>query len=109
MIDESLDVKEVVYSAERVSFVHDDDLVSIAAPSTGLSGELSVISGVDRRQEEGVWECVKISPLRLIAFKSSFGKVPESPFFCPLFLFSLIHFFRLKPFWLFVHGCMCAM
>lgn len=87
MIDESLDVKEVVYSAERVSFVHDDDLVSIAAPSTGLSGELSVISGVDRRQEEGVWECVKISPLRLIAFKSSFGKVPESPFFCPLFIF----------------------
>lgn len=48
MIDESLDVKEVVYSAERVSFVHDDDLVSIAAPSTGLSGELLVISGVDR-------------------------------------------------------------
>lgn len=40
MIDESLDVKEVVYSAERVSVIHDDELVSTAALSTGLSGEL---------------------------------------------------------------------
>ena len=40
MIDESLDVKEVVYSAERVSVMHDDELVSIAVPSTGLFGEL---------------------------------------------------------------------
>lgn len=48
MIDETLDVKEVVYSAERNSFVHDDDLVSTAATSTGLSGELLAPSGVDR-------------------------------------------------------------
>ena len=39
MIDESLDVKEVIYSAERVSVMHADDLVS-TAPSSGLSGEL---------------------------------------------------------------------
>lgn len=42
MIDESLDVKEVVYSAERVSVMHDDELVSIAAPPTGLSGLLQL-------------------------------------------------------------------
>lgn len=40
MIDESLDVKEVVYSAEIVGVKHDDELVSIVAPSTGLSGDL---------------------------------------------------------------------
>lgn len=36
VIDESLDVKEVVYSAERVSVMHDDELVSIAPPQGSL-------------------------------------------------------------------------
>lgn len=40
MIDESLDVKEMVYSAERVSVLHDAELVSTAVPPTGLFGEL---------------------------------------------------------------------
>ncbi|PWA32506.1 hypothetical protein CCH79_00019409 [Gambusia affinis] len=40
VIDESLDVNEVVYSAERVSVMHGDELVSTAAPSSEHSGEL---------------------------------------------------------------------
>ena len=39
MIDETLDVKEVIYSAEKISVMHDDEMVSTVPPS-GLSGEL---------------------------------------------------------------------
>lgn len=55
MIDESLDVKEVVYSAERVSVIHDDELVSTGAPSTGTLGNCSYLWGGG----EGRRECAE--------------------------------------------------
>lgn len=46
VIDESLDVKEVVYSAERVSFVHDDDLGSFRPLDEDFSFGSSALIGL---------------------------------------------------------------
>lgn len=56
MIDESLDVKEVIYSAERVSVLHGDEPVSIATLSTGYSGGNCSLVGESVRR----WESAQL-------------------------------------------------
>lgn len=91
MIDESLDVKEVVYSAERVSVIHDDELVSTVAPSTGLWGTV-VICGEEVKEGGSVQRAL----IKSFGNESQFSPVPLTAV-------------QANTFWLFRHDCMFVM